>query len=71
MSREAHLTYPPLNTLKQVCDEVWIVDGPVIRFGPSWFKAPFSTRATIARLDQANLFVHSPTPLVPRTQGRD
>ncbi|MGJ4962821.1 hypothetical protein [Bradyrhizobium sp. HKCCYLRH3061] len=26
-------TYPPLNTLKLVAENIWIVDGPVIRFG--------------------------------------
>jgi hypothetical protein len=64
MLHEAHLTYPPLNTLKCVDDDVWIVDGPVIRLGGSWLSAPFPTRATILRLDGRDLFVHSPTPLV-------
>jgi hypothetical protein len=64
MHPEAHLTYPPLNTLKRVADDVWIIDGPVIRFGTLVFKAPFSTRATVIRLGGRNLFIHSPTPLV-------
>ena len=33
MTRESSATYPPLNTLKPVADNVWIVDGPVIEFG--------------------------------------
>jgi hypothetical protein len=69
MLRDAHPTYPPLNTLKPVADDVWIVDGPVIRFGFGWFKAPFSTRATIIRLAGGNLFVHSPTPIVPELRS--
>ena len=55
-------TYPPLNTLKPVTNDVWIVDGPLIRFGPPLLRMPFSTRMTIVRL-VGGLFVHSPTPL--------
>ncbi|MBR0870631.1 DUF4336 domain-containing protein [Bradyrhizobium tropiciagri] len=61
---ESLQTYPPLNTPKPVADDVWIVDGPLIRFGPRWFRMPFPTRATIIRLPDAQLFIHSPTPLV-------
>lgn len=63
MSREAHFTYPPLNTLKQMADKVWIVDGPVIRFGAPGLRMPFPTRATIILLEDGDLFIHSPTPL--------
>lgn len=62
MLQETHLTYPPLNTLKPVADEVWIVDGPIIRFGIPGLKMPFPTRATLIRLSGRDLFVHSPTP---------
>jgi hypothetical protein len=55
-------TYPPLDTLKPVADDVWIVDGPLIRFGPPLLRMPFSTRMTLVRL-AGGLFVHSPTPL--------
>jgi Domain of unknown function (DUF4336) len=57
-------TYPPLNTLKSVAEDVWIVDGPVIRFGMSWPKMLFPTRMTIIRVASGNLFIHSPTPLI-------
>lgn len=66
MSVDTHQTYPPLNTLKYVADDVWIVDGPLIRFGLLWFEAPFPTRATVIRVGQADLFIHSPTPLAPQ-----
>jgi len=56
-------TYPPLNTLKPVAEGVWLVDGPVIQFGPRFLKMPFPTRMTIVRLSDGSLFVHSPTPL--------
>jgi hypothetical protein len=55
-------TYDPLNTLKPVADDVWIVDGPIIEesFGPLHF--PFTSRMTIVRLPGGELWVHSPTP---------
>ena len=57
------ITYEPLNTLKSVADDVWIVDGPVIRFGMPWPKMPFPTRMTIVRIGKSDLFIHSPTRL--------
>jgi hypothetical protein len=30
---DALATYPPINMLKAVAEDIWIVDGPVIRFG--------------------------------------
>lgn len=55
--------YPPINTLKRVCDDVWIVDGPTISFGPPLARMNFPTRMTIIRL-AGGLFIHSPTLLV-------
>jgi hypothetical protein len=63
MSRRA-IEYPPINTAKRVADDVWIVDGPLIRFGMPWPKMPFPTRMTLVRLG-GRLLVHSPTPLTP------
>lgn len=63
MSDEKLAVYPPLNTLKPVADDIWIVDGPQIRFGLTVLKVQFPTRATIIRLKGGGLFVHSPTPL--------
>jgi hypothetical protein len=57
-------TYPPLDTLKRVADDLWIVDGPIIRFGMAWLEMPFPTRMTVVRL-AGGLFIHSPTPLTP------
>lgn len=56
-------TYPPLNTLKPVAGDVWIVDGPEIRFGMPGLKMAFPTRMTVIRLPDARLFIHSPTEL--------
>jgi hypothetical protein len=64
MRKDVEATYPPLNTLKTVARDLWIVDGPVIHFGMPWPKMPFPTRMTVIRLGD-DLFVHSPTPLVP------
>ena len=63
-------TYPPLCTLKAVTEDVWIVDGPEIRFGMPWPKIPFPTRMTIVRLDGGDLFVHSPTPLTEELRAQ-
>lgn len=61
-------TYPPLNTLKAVAQDVWIVDGPVIRFGPRLMQMPFPTRMTVIRTGDG-LFIHSPTPLTPELKA--
>ncbi len=57
--------YEPVNTLKRVADEVWIVDGPVIGFRYLGMRLPFPTRMTIVRLAGGELWVHSPTELTP------
>ena len=51
--------YHPLNTLKLVAQDLWVIDGPVIKF----YGLPFTTRATVLRLKNGGLFVHSPTKL--------
>lgn len=62
-------TYPPLNTLKDVAADVWLVDGPLIRFGPPGLKMPFPTRMTIIKIDAFDLFIHSPTVLTPELKA--
>lgn len=51
--------YEPLETLKPVDDNIWIVDGPAIKFG----GMPFPTRMTVIRLASGDLFIHSPIHL--------
>jgi hypothetical protein len=41
MDQRNHGVYPPLNVLKPVTQNLWIVDGPVIWFGVTWPKMPF------------------------------
>lgn len=48
--------YEPLNMLKAIGDDIWIVDGPVIKF----YGMPFPTRMTVIRLKNGNLMLHSP-----------
>jgi hypothetical protein len=68
MRDETGATYPPINTLKRVAEDVWIVDGPVIRFGLPWPKFPFPTRMTVVRLASGALLLHSPTALTAALQ---
>ncbi len=51
--------YEPLNTLKPVARDIWLIDGPATRF----YGLPFPTRATVIRLAGGGLWVHSPTML--------
>lgn len=62
--------YEPLNTLKRVDDDLWIVDGPVIRMAfPLGLRVPFTTRMTVVRLTSGELWVHSPTRLTPELRA--
>lgn len=51
--------YEPLNTPKSVAPDLWVIDGPAVRF----YGLPFSTRATVVSLANGDLWVHSPTCL--------
>lgn len=51
-------TYPPLDTLKPVADDVWIVDsGPLRVFG----GIPLPVRMAVVRLRGGDLLLYSPT----------
>ncbi|WP_424681612.1 DUF4336 domain-containing protein [Frateuria sp. YIM B11624] len=53
--------YEPIDTLKPVAPELWIVDGPIVRMAaPLGMSAPFPTRMTLARLPDGGLWCHSP-----------
>ena len=51
--------YEPLNTLKPVARDIWIIDGPHVLRN----RMPISTRATVVKLENDDLWVHAPTPL--------
>ncbi|WP_026379658.1 DUF4336 domain-containing protein [Afifella pfennigii] len=55
--------YEPLNTLKPIAEDVWIVDGPKISMRYVVGSLPFTTRMTVLRLSDGGLVLHSPTPL--------
>ena len=57
--------YEPLDTLKPIADDIWLIDGPATRF----YGMPFSTRATVVRLASGALWVHSPTRLTEGLAG--
>ncbi|MCP5411524.1 MAG: DUF4336 domain-containing protein [Alphaproteobacteria bacterium] len=57
---EAYIPYSPLNVLKPVAPDIWIADGPEIAMDYLGLKLPFSTRMTVVRLANGDLFVHSP-----------
>ena len=57
----AYTPYAPFDTPKAVAPEIWIVDGPEIRFGPPGFKLAHPTRMTVVRLPGGELWLHSPT----------
>jgi Domain of unknown function (DUF4336) len=60
VSRHAYAPYAPINVLKPVCPDLWIVDGPEIRFRYLGLKLPFPTRMTVLRLSDSRLWLHSP-----------
>lgn len=51
--------YSPIQVLKPVSDNIWIVDGSLITFK----GVPFPTRMTVIRLQNGDLFIHSPIEL--------
>lgn len=52
--------YSPINELKQIGEDIWIVDGNEIHMNFKLFKVPFTTRMTIVKLDNNKLWIHSP-----------
>jgi hypothetical protein len=59
-ARNLYRAYEPLDVLKEVARDVWIVDGPEIRFRLGPLKLPFPTRMTVVRLPSGGLWLHSP-----------
>jgi hypothetical protein len=55
--------YEPIDLLKQVGEDIWIVDGSIVEMAMYGRKIPFSTRMTIVRLSNGDLWCHSPTEL--------
>ena len=52
--------YTPLYVLKKISENIWIADGEEVAMDFKLFKIPFSTRMTIIRLKNGEIWVHSP-----------
>jgi len=52
--------YEPLYTLKPIAENIWIVDGDLIEMDAVVTKLPFSTRMTVIKLTNGQLWCHSP-----------
>lgn len=63
MSNNAIALYEPINRLKEVGEDIWIVDGSIVEMAMYGTKIPFPTRMTIVRLSNGELWCHSPTEL--------
>lgn len=58
--KNSHIAlYHPINKLKPMGENIWIVDGEQISF----YGLPFTTRMTVIRLSNGKLLIHSPIPL--------
>lgn len=66
MTDTAVMLYLPIDTLKPVHENFWIVDGPVIRMAALGTSLPFPTRMSVIRLRDGGLWCHSPTALTPQ-----
>lgn len=63
MSQSVVAVYHPLFVPKKVGLDIWIVDGDTVDMSFKLFTVPFSTRMTIVRLDNRDLWLHSPIRL--------
>lgn len=64
MNPNSMTLYAPINVLKPVAENLWIVDGPVVRMAaPFGTSMPFTTRMTVVRLANGDLWCHSPIAL--------
>lgn len=52
--------YRPLNVLKPAGEDIWLVDGPIVRMAYFGGSMPFPTRMVVVRLGSGDVFVWSP-----------
>ena len=64
--------YEPINVYKTVAPDIGIVDGPFeyLTVGGAKLPLPFTTRMTVVRLSNGDLFLHSPIKLDQRLANR-
>jgi hypothetical protein len=53
--------YQPINTLKPVGEQLWVIDGPIVRMAFPGGSMPFPTRMVVVRLANGDLLLWSPT----------
>ncbi len=51
--------------VKKISDGIWIVDGDEV----PWYGMPYTTRASIVRLDNGDLWIHSPGKIYPELRN--
>lgn len=69
MSQNLVKVYYPLFVPKKVGQEIWMVDGDTVDMSFKLFTVPFSTRMTIVRLENQDLWLHSPIQLTDELKG--
>ncbi len=52
--------YEPIQILKPVAENIWIVDGPIEHMTQVGLTVPFPTRMSVIKLANGDLFIHSP-----------
>src|SRR6516165_333095 len=72
MTDPAPLVYEPLNEYKPLGSDIGIVDSPLEYFTTAGvtLPLPFSTRMTVVRLKNGDLFLHSPTAFQASLAGQ-
>ncbi len=72
MTDAASLVYKPLNEYELLGPDIGIVDGPLEYFTTAGVRLPlpFSTRMTVVRLKNGDLFLHSPIAFEITLAGR-
>ena len=63
--------YEPLYILKPISENIWIVDGDLIEMDVVLTKLPFSTRMTVIKLANGQLWCHSPSREIGRASCRE
>lgn len=55
--------YEPLYTLKEIDEDIWVVDRDILEMSFKLTQVPFSRRMTVVRLNHRDLWIHSPIHL--------
>ena len=69
MSQNELELYEPLNLPKSFGKGIWTVDGPIVRMAMYGTSIPFPTRMTLIRLENGDLWCHSPIEPSPELRA--